>query len=191
MKIVINENQLKKLIDGELEEIVINKKRILGSGMSHEVYESNKYPDRVFKIGLESSVKEAYEFFKNYPYLFPHVYGYKKWGEKVTDYGSQIFLLVLEKLDTQRFIKFWNKLNRLCIDVVKTRLQSLSIEYLHYQEEWVKIIDYLEENDYELYEQTLEYFTLLKELNEIYDMPDVHNAQFGYDKNGDLKCLDF
>lgn len=191
MKILISENQLKGVIDTELGEIAIKKKRKLGAGMYHNVYESNRYPDRVFKVGEEDSVREAYAYFMNYPYLFPKVYRYSKLGDQKSHKGEDIYYLMLEKLDTNSFVSFFKKLNEVSGEVVQRHIMPISINFNESQEEWGKILDYLETKDKTFYEKTLEFFTLLRELNEIYDMPDVHIGQFGYDKDGVLKCLDF
>lgn len=191
MKIILNEKQLKKIVNGEIDEIVTRKKRILGSGLYHEVYESNRYPNKVFKVGREYSVKEAYEYFIRYPYLFPEVYGYKKWGEKKADNGDDLYLLILEKLDTNKFIWFFNELSKKCREILGKNITLIAYQFDEHQEDWAKLLNELETQDKSFYSKSIEFFGLLVELNEIYDFPDVHSGQFGYDKTGELKCLDF
>jgi hypothetical protein len=196
MNILLNKRQLKQLTENvisqdELGEIAIKKKRLFGSGMYHKVYESNRYPDRVFKVGKEDSVREAYAYFMNYPYLFPKVYRYSKLGEHKSESGEDLYYLMLEKLDTNSFISFFKKLNEVSGDVIYRHIMPISVNFNENQEEWKKILDYLKTKDKTFYEKALGFFTLLRELNEIYDMPDVHIGQFGYDNAGVLKCLDF
>lgn len=197
MNIILKEHQIKNLLDQiveqeDIDEIVTRKKRKLGEGLHHDVYESIRYPDRVFKVGAEKSVKEAYEYFIQYPYLFPHVYGYKKWGDKKGAGGvGDLYFLILEKLDTNKFVEFWKKLNEISGKFTQKTLYTTAHNFYSYQDGWMLMLEYLDNNDPELFKQALEFYNLLKELNEIYDTPDVHIEQFGYDKNGDLKCLDF
>jgi hypothetical protein len=197
MKVLLSESQIKVLFENIIEqedigEIATKKKRKLGEGLYHDVYESIRYPDKVFKIGRENSVKEAYEYFVKYPYLFPHVYGYKKWGDKKDPGGvNDLYFMLLEKLDTQKFVDFWNELNEISGQFTQKTLYTIAYNFYGYEEGWMKILQYLDNENHELFDQTLEFYNLLKELNEIYESPDVHNGQFGYDKNGVLKCLDF
>jgi len=175
----------------EVGEVEVRQKNPLGAGLYHRVYESKRYPDRVFKVGLYDSVREAYGLFMNYPYMFPKVYGYKKLGEMTDKDGEDLYYLILEKLDTKRFVLFWGNLSLIAEKVVNERLYSLVFDLNYKESEWNDLFDYLKVNKKEYYDDTLELYNLVRELNEIYEYPDLHNGQFGYDKDGVLKCLDF
>jgi hypothetical protein len=175
----------------EVDEVKVKEKSPLGSGIQHKVYESKRYPDKVFKVGLLDSVQDAYQFFKNYPYLFPKVYGYKKLGEMKDDFGNDLYYIILEKLDTKSFVTLWRKLAPICKNVIGESFYMLVYDLMYKETEWIEFLDHLKDNEKDVYEKALELYQLVYEINEIYDGPDIHDGQFGYDKEGVLKCLDF
>lgn len=183
MKIIITEHQF--------DEILTKPKPKFGEGMYHKVYSSKSNPNIVFKVGELDSVKESYQFFKNYPYLFPEVYGFKKLNDKKNNSGNDLYYLILEKLNTKMFVDFYNNLKIITINLIKEPLSFLVYDFVRHGDNWIKLLDYLEENNKNLFSEAHEFYILLSELNEIYDYPDLHDGQFGYDKSGTLKCLDF
>lgn len=183
MKIIITEHQF--------DEVVTKQKTTIGQGIYHKVYGSKTNPNIVYKVGEHETVQEAYHYFTNYPYLFPKVYDFKKLRNKKNEFGNDIYYLTLEKLDIQKFIDFWYEINEIIKNKFNTKFQSIVYDFHDSSDVWIEVLDYLEEFDYKLFKDTHEFYLLLNELNDIYDFPDMHNGQFGYDKEGTLKCLDF
>lgn len=183
MKIIITEHQF--------NEVVTKQKNIFGAGIFHKVYTSKSNPNIVFKVGELSTTQEAYQFFTNYPYLFPKVYGFKKLKDKKNEDDNDLYYLILEKLDTHRFVEFWKRINEITRKKYERRFQSIVVNFLEDAETWRGLLEYLDEFESDVFTDTHEFYLLLNELNEIYDFPDLHDGQFGYDKEGTLKCLDF
>jgi hypothetical protein len=183
MKILITEHQF--------DEVLNKQKSIFGQGIFHKVYESKSNPNIVFKVGSRSSIEPTYEYFKNYPYLFPKTYGMKKLGDKKDEYGGDLYYLILEKLDTQKFVDFWNDMEEIMFLEYGQKFNKIVYNFDTYESTWVELFEFVEERHQNLFKKLHEFYLLISELNDILDYPDVHNGQFGYNKEGTLKCLDF
>lgn len=177
MKIIISE--------GQFNEIVNRNKPIFGKGVFHRVFESKKYPDRVYKVGYKNVVDHWMELFGNHEELFPRIYIHKDF-----EYDNKEYTYVLvEKLDTNRFLIFWDELDDLSEKFLKMPFQYV-INKMQFNEadDLINVIGGKISDEYE--NDFRELIKLINSLYDIYTRSDLHRGQFGYDKNGKIKCLD-
>ena len=188
MKILIRELQLNEIITGEFDEIKTKEKPLIGSGASHKVYPSKKYPNIIYKIGGESSVDRWYETFKRFPEFFPKVY--KKGTTMIPYYDGKIRVsyVMLEKLETKTFEEFWDIIDEYFEgDSLLTMLMQYEFTY----DRLIKMGELIKNNEgEEIFRKYIELIKLVDAIIELVGSPDIHKYQFGYDSSGKLKCLD-
>jgi hypothetical protein len=193
-----------KLVD-ILKELNIKPKKPSGLGSRHIVYPSQSDPNKVIKTininpdydGNEYNTLDidSLELFKKYPNVFPKVY-------KITNKYA-----VLEKLNTS---KVFNELKNLYNQVIESNTEfseyikdkytgydrssnefSTDIyEYIKYEDKTLSDFDevYSKIKDGELLKKyVLFIFTIIKLFPQSLD---IHNDQFGYDSEGNIKLLD-
>jgi hypothetical protein len=180
MKIIITENQL--------NEVVSKSKSEVGNGLFHRVFPSEKYPDKVFKVGPSNVVDHWVGIFKDHPDLFPKIHFVKKYRFHDVPYKY----VLLERLDVRRFERFWDVLDKVSVKVSKRPIQYILNGILFNESgPTINVIkEYLDENITE-YSNDFIYLTeLFDKLFEISKRADLHKLQFGYDKSGKIKCLD-
>lgn len=184
----------------ESNEVDIQKKEKLGGGVEHSVYPYNKFPDKVIKIGEGPIVEEWVKVFNSSPKIFPKIYGIKRIG------SSENFYVILEKLDTQKAKDEWQYIEEKMeecniIDYVEGEYgEDLTDVYLNYGEDKkiiTKIADTLKKYDKKAFDLFIKWFGLVKKIERVIKKTlnketfvDFHKYNFGYDKNGNLKCLD-
>jgi hypothetical protein len=185
-----------KLID-ILNEIVTSEKKFLGKGINHKIYPHPTNPDVVYKVGQYHVMYDWVPVFKAHPDLFPKVYGDIKsnmitfknyFGEKERREASWI---LVEKLETETFITMFNDLDD--YDLGEYTATDIIRYFLHDNRYGEKVMEF-ERNVKNIlphfYEKCVELFDLITNIWEIVPDADIHMNQFGYDKNGKLKCLD-
>jgi hypothetical protein len=178
----------------------IQIKPVFGEGRDHRVYQSKLYPDRIFKVELApGEVDKWFTIFKENPDIFPKIY--KK--TKMKDKQGKIFSsVVLEKLETKKFTKLWSELEGEMAELFKnipSSKRSTSLEGLvsrdalfipEYKNLWEQLLNHIKNTRPEMYSQVNEFSELINKLHKITKTPDVRKFNFGYDKQGVLKCLD-
>lgn len=180
MKILITENQL--------SEVVSKGKSEVGSGLFHKVFPSEKYPDKVFKVGPLKVVDNWVDIFNSHPDLFPKIYFVKRYRFHDVPYKY----VLMERLDVRRFETFWDVLDKVSVKVSKRPIQYILSSILFNESgPTINLIKkYLDENIPE-YSNDFIYLTeLFDKIFEINKRADLHKLQFGYDKSGKIKCLD-
>lgn len=187
MKIIINENQLLEIISGEFNEVKIEKKDLLGSGAYHNVYPSKLNPNIVYKIGSKQSIDSWIETFKSHPEIFPKVY--RRGNTKIkTPYGDHdVDYVAIEKLETKSFEDFWMLIAKYFDYMLKGVLRSYNSNLSVIKNRGDMILDNEGE---ETYKKFLELLDVVKTLFTIKKDPDITPLNFGFDKNGNIKCLD-
>lgn len=206
--------KLLEIINNEFKEARSRKE--LGRGVEHTVYPSTNEPNVVYKLGPKRTVDKWYETFKNNPDIFPNVYkrgktkiklktdqdiltpnGYVKL--KAGDFRP-IEYVKLEKLDTKRVEKEWGLIDN-AIEEISERdgyeFLDFLINYMNNfdNEERMAIEKELSKNKM-IYDLFLKYMSVVDRLLSVVkgegkNIPDIHRYNFGYDKEGNLKCLDF
>lgn len=181
----------------DVREMQTKPKNAFNRGMEHEIYSSLKNPDMLFKVGELDVINEWYEVFKSDPQIFPVVYRIGKIPVK------NVYYVGLEKLDTDKFQQKWNQLE-LSLEEIGAldvdRGETFSDLYMNEgldAEVFKQIAKNLVNKDRNSYNFFVEFLTVIKKCERaIYKVMgkdtivDVHKYNFGYSKDGKLKCLD-
>ena len=198
MKILINYSNYLGLIS----ELNTKDKEIFGSGVEHKIFESLRYPDRVYKIGPERSVRKWIDIFRSNPDIFPRIYKIDTLkGQNLERFLSYLdgfydepyYYVMLEKLNTKDFFNFWmeieGQLNKMLKDDY-TELDDISYDFKENENIWRELLNFIKSRKPKLFPKSQELYNLLVKLNQIIEIPDVHALQFGFDSSGKIKCLD-
>jgi len=180
----------------ELEEIG-REKQPFGQGIEHQIFSSPNKPDVIFKVGEWDVINEWYDVFKSDPTIFPKVYRIGRLPNK------EYYYVELEKLNTEKFEDNW--------DDLELDLEELGILDVDRGESFTDLYTYegssasvftdigkkLSKHNPELYKFYIELLTVIKKSektqNEILrkdTLVDAHKYNFGYSKDGKIKCLD-
>ena len=196
MKIIISETQFNQIMTGEVDEIRTKEKDRYGMGMSHKVYPSMKDPDMLYKIGSESVVNEWVDLFKSRPDLFPKVYKIgdirvprKNFRGDIIGYIDKKYVAI-ERLDDKRADLEWGMID----DFFMSKDMDSFLSYIRKWDESGRILgdmaDLIFKQKPELFDIYIRFLTLIMGLQGMKEILDLHAEQFGYDKDGNLKCLD-
>jgi len=184
-----------------LNELNIQDKTIVNHGVEHNIYKSIKYPNKLIKVGPDFIVNEWYYMFEENPDIFPKVYGMyplknREWINKIgikpsqeTNFfdESEYYYVVIEELDTKKFMNLWNQMNEANEEINDVSLLDM-MEFDGYEDKWEILLDHTKDstisNDIEMF------YSLIQRLHEVKDSPDLHEKQFGFDSEGILKALD-
>ena len=175
--------EIKKILREYISELSTYNKPIYDKGTEHNIYANHNNPNVLYKVGNKDRVEYIGKLFNKYPDLFPRVYKIGKINQ------SQSYFEV-EKLDTNRTKEDWKYLTN--------KLDTEDLFALFY---------YIAESDTgpEIYKNAIKrlgdddealnifkrWVKLLKSIASVYNTTiDVHVGNFGYDKDGKLKCLD-
>lgn len=189
----------------------IKQKEMIGSGVDHDVYPSKTNPNIVYKLGREETIDKWYDIFKNNPDIFPKTYRKGKTtitakhdrqiglGDRYYELKAGTVIPVsyveLEKLDAKRAQFEWERLGVEIAEITEDAwaFQSYVIHYIIGGDK--NMINYvnekLKEDSPQLVPSLERFLKIIDRLKEFTDDPDVHKHNFGYDKEGNLKCLDF
>jgi hypothetical protein len=191
MKIIVTETQMQSIMDA---------RDFLGSGVDHIVYKSNFSDDYYIKMGLKKGdivgkigeygiVKDYAEDFKKFPDIFPIVY---KYGKRTGNQPKNGYMYI-EKLDTEKFFEDWQKL----YDIVGSYNFMKLVTAGKVTQSAIKKVKATKDND--IYNFMIELGSVISKLYNVrdklqsnrFDFVDTHGGNFGYDKNGKIKSLDF
>lgn len=197
---MIYDFEILKKIRFKLNEISIQRKPIFGSGMEHKLYPSIKYPDRLIKIGEKDVVEEWVELFKSNPELFPKVH---RMGESR---DKKYFWVEIEKVDTQRAKDEWQELEDLLelYDFIDPEggtygrdLTDIYLDFGDKKSEMQQILKKMKEQNKETFDLFTKWFNFFKKCEKAKSkfvghetLIDAHRYNFGYNENGQLKCID-
>lgn len=196
---------LRKLILEELKEVTTTKKTKVGQGLEHSIYPSKKFPDRLLKVGEKDNVEEWVEVFKSDQNIFPKIFRVGK----ISNYKyneSDVYFVEIEKLDTKKAETEWDYLHDKMEEIGLVHYEmglygrDFTDIYLNHGEDKdiiKNILEELKKYDSKSYQIFVKWFTLVKKCEETKNkisgkdsFVDAHKYNFGYDKNGNLKCLD-
>ena len=187
------------------------------SGIEHLVFNSTD-GKTVFKMASKTTIDEWYDTFKSNPDLFPKIIKRDKRRVKLTksfnyQKRDRTYVLLpkgnivrldcveLEKLDTERVNEEWNKLDA----VFELAFQSLIPEFsdpdfMEFMASYIvygyedsaleKILLKVKEINPNIYNLTMKYLDIVDKAKKYKTNPDLHQFNFGYNKEGKLKCLD-
>jgi hypothetical protein len=219
MKILISESQLNRVFSRDIDELDTKDKTPKGSGSFHYVYNSTQNPDRVFKIARPSDIDEWLSLFKSRPDIFPSVYRVGNTKVKLREPKNYIEFVdgemkyikynvgdvidakyvELDKLNTLKAQNDWMKLDEAITDMTEEawEFQDYVIHLiLNLTNEGgdSDMVDAVNQNMKVEYPEMINilnrFVTLIKKICQVKNRPDLHIDNFGYDKKGNLKCLD-
>lgn len=181
----------------QIRELGTRKKSPLGHGIEHEIYFSEKKPNVVYKVGESDVVNEWYEVFKSNPDIFPVVY---KSGKTNKD---DFYYVELEKLDTEKFEDEWDDLElsledigALDVDRGENFTDLYTLEGTS-SKKFIEIGKSLKKYNKTMYDFYIKFLDLLKRCEREQlkvtgkdTLVDAHKHNFGYSKDGKIKCLD-
>lgn len=188
-----------------IKEIRTFHKEIFGEGTEHKIFESRRYSDRVYKVGPSELIKKWTDIFKSNPNIFPIIYKIDTLKGKNLEgflnyfnvsYNEQYYYVLIEKLNTEDFIKFWKDLEYQLFYLVDDEdedfedLSDITYRFHQYRNLWYDLFKRVKKKKPNLYDKTLQLYKTIEELNYIVDEPDLHMFNFGFDSKGNIKCLD-
>lgn len=195
-------------------ELDIKNKNMLGQGTSHTAFPYYKFDDKIIKTAYGDL-----QFLKNNPtYVNERPWNKKdlELFQKYPQFCAKVFRIrpnyaVVEKLDTESFLKDSNKLMYCIFDFVKDHPEmasrispSINIEISNPEDKHSSMIIWMSLDDKELMDKMYDHCggnffpKLYKFLKEAYNSGlkqekkylDVHDYNLGYDKTGHIKFLD-
>lgn len=170
----------------------IRVKSPMGGGADHIIFNSTN-PKLVYKAEIRpGEVDKWYDLFSKNSDVFPKV------GKKVKvkdDSGKMLDAVVMERLDTSKFMNFWDDMEKNLFQIQKNLPynEQISLEYLlknFKKNESVKKQFNIFKKQTKPSSDTNNFFKLVDRLYEISPNPDIRKFNFGYDSNGLLKSLD-
>jgi hypothetical protein len=181
----------------EIQELGTRVKELIGSGLEHQIFGSKINPNVIFKVGHKDTVDEWYDVFKSNPDIFPKVFRIGKM------HNSDIYYVELEKLDTKRFESDWDKLEFSLEDIGAVdpdNGEGFSDLYLDNGSDskiFGEIAINLKKHSEKDFNFFIELLTVIKtgekaimSIKNKDTIVDVHKYNFGYGKDGKIKCLD-
>lgn len=170
----------------------IRNKSTMGGGADHRIFSSIN-PKLVYKAEIRpGEVDKWYDLFSKNPDIFPKV-GKKV---KVKDKNGEVLnAVVVERLDTSKFMNIWDNMEKNLSQIQKNLPNSerLSLERLlknFKNNEFFNKQFNIFKNQIEPSSEINDFFKLIDRLYEISPNPDIRKFNFGYDSNGVLKSLD-
>lgn len=198
-------NSILRLIREELNEVLTTKKEKFGSGMEHTIYPSKKHPDRLFKVGDRDVVENWVKIFQSNPELFPKIYRVGKLS-KTGNPKTEKYFVEIEKLETEKSKQEWQELEDKLEEANLTDwddgafgrgLTDIYMNYENDQKTITHIASELKKRGDKGYDLFIKWFKFIKDcqnaIEKVRNQPtlvDAHIYNFGYGKDGKLKCLD-
>ena len=183
---------IKTYLRESLEEMSTRPKPEFGKGAYHKVYRSNKFPDRLYKIGDEDSVDEWLPTFQENPQYFPRVY-------RVFPYKKDPTLKVveIEMLNTAKAAHELERIDRFLLDITHVvNCKNLSVLNFFEKECFQGVIEAADNADDPYILPTLyKWAKFLRAVSPIVEKDlgrplDLHIGNVAYDKMGKIKMID-
>ena len=194
---------IRNIVRKVLLEFPIEKKPQFARGMEHTLYEYKRDPSKLFKVGEKDVVDEWVKVFKKFPTLFPKIYSVGKLGQ------TNNYYVLIEKLDTTMAETEWQELENKLEEIGVTDPMDEEDEdygrditdiYINHKDDDNVINDIktrLMNYDQNAYKSFVKWFGLFKKCEKAIEkvlgrttLVDAHRYNFGYDSEGNLKCLD-
>lgn len=170
-------------------------KPIMGQGADHVIYDIVSRPDLIIKVEKRAGeINKWYDLFARNPKIFPKVI--KKVPLKYKD-GKTASAVVMEKLNTQSFMKLWDDVEKVLHSTLPSK-NRMALEHLlkniktnrSYANIWKKTISEIQKKSPNIKNQVNNLNSLVENLYKMSPKPDIRKFNFGYDKSGVLKALD-
>ena len=181
----------------EIHELGTREKEVFNRGMEHQIFASKSNPNVLFKVGHKDTVDEWYEVFKSDSEIFPKVFRAGKMQDE------DIYYVELEKLDTKKFEDDWDNLELALEDIGAIdvdRGETFADLYINEGSDasvFVEIGKKLLNHNKESYNFFINFLKTIKSCEKAIlrvkgkdTIVDTHKYNFGYGKDGKIKCLD-
>jgi hypothetical protein len=181
----------------EIHELGTREKEVFNRGMEHQIFASKSNPNVLFKVGHKDTVDEWYEVFKSDSEIFPKVFRAGKMQDE------DIYYVELEKLDTKKFENDWDNLELALEDIGAIdvdRGETFADLYINEGSDasvFVEIGKKLLSHNKESYNFFINLLKTIKSCEKAIlrvkgkdTIVDTHKYNFGYGKDGKIKCLD-
>jgi hypothetical protein len=181
----------------EIHELGTKEKEVFNRGMEHQIFASKSNPNVLFKVGHKDTVDEWYEVFKSDSEIFPKVFRAGKMQDE------DIYYVELEKLDTKKFENDWDDLELALEDIGAIdvdRGETFAVLYINEGSDasvFVEIGKKLLNYNKEVYNFFIDFLSVIKKCERTIlkvkgkdTIVDTHKYNFGYGKDGKIKCLD-
>ena len=168
-----------------LQELSTTKKDILGQGLEHNVYPS-KDPNKVFKVGETKYVNKWLPIFKAHPDLFPIIY-----RTGLDNEYDNVTWVEMERLDTEQFEVDFDVLDSIIDNSILSTIKRAERDKDYFD----KLVAKIRQQDDEIADFYIKLYNNVVQTKRFksgwFDIYDFHGGQFGYDKKGNIKMLDF
>jgi hypothetical protein len=181
----------------EIHELGTREKEVFNRGMEHQIFASKSNPNVLFKVGHKDTVDEWYEVFKSDSEIFPKVFRAGKMQDE------DIYYVELEKFDTKKFEDDWDNLELALEDIGAIdvdRGETFADLYINEGSDasvFVEIGKKLLNHNKESYNFFINFLKTIKSCEKAIlrvkgkdTIVDTHKYNFGYGKDGKIKCLD-
>jgi len=181
----------------EVNELKGKPKEMFNRGMEHTIFASETNPNILFKIGDLDVIEEWYEVFKSNPEAFAKVY---RMGKVPSE---NKYYVVIEKLNSKKFEEDWDKLELALEDVGAVDVdkgENFTTLYIidgTSSEKFIEIGILLKNHDKSVYNFYIKLLDVIKKCEKSQfevlgkdSLVDAHKYNFGYSKDGKLKCFD-
>jgi hypothetical protein len=181
----------------EVNEYKGKDREMFNRGMEHVIFASETNPNILFKIGDLDVIQEWYEVFKSNPEVFPKVY---RMGKVPSE---EKYYVVIEKLNASKFEKEWDKLELALEDVGAVdpdKGENFTTVYIidgTSSEKFIEIGVLLKNHNKSAYNFYIKLLDVIKKCEQSQlevlgkdTLVDAHKYNFGYSKDGKIKCLD-
>lgn len=176
----------------------IKVKSALGGGADHRVFQSAVNPNQIIKAEVRpGEIDKWYDLFQKNPKIFANTV---KKTSVTSPNGVKLAAVVMEKLDTGAFVKFWDEMETVLTNIQKNLpfVDQVSLEYLlknknkipRLQKVWTNMLTKVRTQYPDMAPKLDQFSKLVDDLYEIVPNPDIRQFNFGYDTNGLLKALD-
>lgn len=176
----------------------IKVKSALGGGADHRVFQSAVNPNQIIKAEVRpGEIDKWYDLFQKNPKIFANTI---KKTSVTSPNGGKLAAVVMEKLDTGAFVKFWDEMETVLTGIQKNLpfVDQVSLEYLlknmnknpRLQKVWTNMLTTVRKQYPDMAPKLDQFSKLVDDLYEIVPNPDIRQFNFGYDTNGLLKALD-
>lgn len=176
----------------------IKVKSALGGGADHRVFQSAVNPNQIIKAEVRpGEIDKWYDLFQKNPKIFANTI---KKTSVTSPNGGKLAAVVMEKLDTGAFVKFWDEMETVLTNIQKNLpfVDQVSLEYLlknmnknpRLQKVWTNMLTTVRKQYPDMAPKLDQFSKLVDDLYEIVPNPDIRQFNFGYDTNGLLKALD-
>lgn len=187
MKIIINESQLNRIFQKDIDEIKTTHKKIFGEGMDREVYLSHTNPHLVIKLWVYEDLIKEKELFDKHPDLFVKIYKVRPYENPKYD---NVGYAVMERLNTKAFKEEVNRLMNALESIGYHMGVFRFIDISRNEDKYERFVDELNDIDPSISDFFINLRDCVIGVESTVRFFDRSFNQFGLDNDGNVKCFD-